>query len=70
MNYLLNIIYVIRNSESGQMTVEYAVMFAVIAVAIIVGATAFIAPSINMLLIETGGVINRIAEDFAQNAYP
>ena len=53
-----------KMGSSGQMIIEYALVFTVIVIVIIFAATAFIKPSVNKLFEDTATVINKIGDDF------
>ena len=58
---------IIKNS--GQVLIEYILMFTVIVIVIIFAATHYIQPSVNHLFEETGDAINHIADDFVSGVY-
>jgi len=61
--------YEVKMGNSGQMIIEYVLVFTVIVAVIIIAATAFIRPSVNKLFVDTATVINNIGDDFVSGAY-
>ncbi len=57
------------SNNSGQIIIEYVLMFTVIVIVIVFAATHYIQPSVNKLFRETSTVINNIADDFVDGAY-
>ena len=61
--------YEVKMGNSGQMIIEYVLVFTVIVAVIIFAATAFIKPSVNKLFEDTATVINNIGDDFVNNVF-
>ncbi|MFC1708473.1 Flp family type IVb pilin [Candidatus Omnitrophota bacterium] len=61
----LRFIFLEPDSQSGQVLIEYVVMFTVIVIAIIFAATKFIQPSMNNLFEKTGDAIDNIEVEFS-----
>ena len=59
----------IKMGNSGQMIIEYVLVFTVIVAVIIFASTFFIRPSVNKLFEDTATVINNIGEEFKAGAY-
>ena len=58
-----------KETNEGQIIIEYILMFTIIVFVIIWASTAYIQPSVNKLFEDTAQVINNIGDDFVQNAY-
>jgi len=57
------------SNDSGQIIIEYVLMFTVIVIVIIFASTHYIQPSVNKLFRDTSTVINNIADDFVAGAW-
>ena len=55
-----------KHTRRGQSTIEYAIMFAAISAAIVLGAMYFIKPSINKVMRDSSTAINIVSSDFLQ----